>query len=103
VSAERFEEVLAAHTGPLSEGQVALARAFATDEKLLSLGIGPAGAGKTTSLSLAADAVSATGGNVVGLAPTAAAAAVMSADIGAQATTIDAFLIAHRTGRTGAD
>ncbi|MGQ1840286.1 MobF family relaxase, partial [Kocuria turfanensis] len=102
VSAERFEEVLAAHTGPLSEGQVALARAFATDEKLLSLGIGPAGAGKTTSLSLAADAVRATGGNVVGLAPTAAAAAVMSEDIGAQATTIDAFLIAHRTGRTGA-
>ncbi|MGX5358988.1 MobF family relaxase [Kocuria sp. KH4] len=100
VSAERFEEVLAAHTGPLSEGQVALARAFATDEKLLSLGIGPAGAGKTTSLALAADAVRATGGNVVGLAPTAAAAAVMSADIGAQATTIDAFLIAHRTGRT---
>ncbi|MFC4904906.1 MobF family relaxase [Kocuria oceani] len=102
VSAERFEEVLAAHTGPLSEGQVALARAFATDEKLLALGIGPAGAGKTTSLSLAADAVRATGGNVVGLAPTAAAAAVMSEDIGAQATTIDAFLIAHRTGRTGA-
>ncbi|WP_053004859.1 MobF family relaxase [Kocuria sp. SM24M-10] len=102
VSAQTFDEVLAAHTGPLSEGQVALARAFATDEKLLSLGIGPAGAGKTTSLSLAADAVRATGGNVVGLAPTAAAAAVMSEDIGAQATTIDAFLIAHRTGRTGA-
>lgn len=102
VSAQTFEEVLAAHTGPLSDGQVALARAFACDEKLLVLGIGPAGAGKTTSLSLAADAVRATGGNVVGLAPTAAAAAVMSADIGAQATTIDAFLIAHRTGRTGA-
>ncbi|WP_270260740.1 MobF family relaxase [Kocuria marina] len=100
VSAQTFDEVLAAHTGPLSEGQVALARAFATDEKLLSLGIGPAGAGKTTSLSLAADAVRATGGNVVGLAPTAAAAAVMSEDIGAQATTIDAFLIAHRTGAT---
>ena len=102
VSTQTFDEVLAAHTGPLSEGQVALARAFATDEKLLSLGIGPAGAGKTTSLSLTADAMRATGGNVVGLAPTAAAAAVMSEDIGAQATTIDAFLIAHRTGRTGA-
>ncbi|WP_176338382.1 MobF family relaxase [Kocuria salina] len=102
VSTQTFDEVLAAHTGPLSDGQVALARAFATDEKLLTLGIGPAGAGKTTSLSLAADAVRATGGNVIGLAPTAAAAAVMSEDIGAQATTIDAFLIAHRTGRTGA-
>ncbi|WP_426120662.1 MobF family relaxase [Kocuria sp. LHG3120] len=102
VSTQTFDEVLADHTGPLSEGQVALARAFATDEKLLSLGIGPAGAGKTTSLSLTADAVRATGGNVTGLAPTAAAAAIMAHDIGAQATTIDAFLIAHRTGRTGA-
>ncbi|GGG71662.1 hypothetical protein GCM10011374_40480 [Kocuria dechangensis] len=102
VSVERFEEVLATHTGPLSEGQVALARAFACEEKLLSLGIGPAGAGKTTSLSLAADAVRATGGTVIGLAPTAAAAAVMSADIGAQATTIDAFLIAHRRHSPGA-
>ncbi|MCM3689058.1 MobF family relaxase [Kocuria rosea] len=100
VSTEVFEQVLAAHTGPLSAGQVALARAFATDEKLLSLGIGPAGAGKTTSLSLAAQAVRASGGSVVGLAPTAAAAAVMSEDIGAQATTIDAFLLAHRAGRT---
>jgi conjugative relaxase-like TrwC/TraI family protein len=100
VSTQTFDEVLATHTGPLSAGQVALARAFATDEKLLSLGIGPAGAGKTTSLSLAAQAVRTSGGSVVGLAPTAAAAAVMSEDIGAQATTIDAFLLAHRAGRT---
>ncbi|GGG59888.1 hypothetical protein GCM10011374_23420 [Kocuria dechangensis] len=102
VSTERFEEVLTTHTGPLSDGQVALARAFATEEKLLALGIGPAGAGKTTSLSLAANAVRASGGNVVGLAPTAAAAAVMSSDIGADATTIDAFLIAHRRHSPGA-
>ncbi|OUM44626.1 MobF family relaxase [Arthrobacter sedimenti] len=104
VSAERFAQVLDAHTKkleaagghPLTKGQIDLARAFATDEKLLSLGIGPAGAGKTTSLSLAADAVRDSGGHVIGLAPTAAAAAVMSTDIGADATTIDAFLIAHR-------
>ncbi|MBG6226438.1 conjugative relaxase-like TrwC/TraI family protein [Arthrobacter sp. CAN_A2] len=104
VSTERFEKVLVHHaealatTGghALSAGQIDLARAFATDEKLLSLGIGPAGAGKTTSLSLAADAVRDSGGRVIGLAPTAAAAAVMSGDIGADATTIDAFLAAHR-------
>jgi conjugative relaxase-like TrwC/TraI family protein len=104
VSSERFDAVLAQHTetaaasgGPaLSQGQIDLARAFATDEKLLTLGIGPAGAGKTTSLSLAADAVRDSGGKVIGLAPTAAAAAVMSKDIGADATTIDAFLISHR-------
>ncbi|MHA7284501.1 MobF family relaxase [Arthrobacter sp. TMS2-4] len=104
VSAERFDTILAEHVeaaaasgGPvLSQGQIDLARAFATDEKLLTLGIGPAGAGKTTSLSLAADAVRDSGGKVIGLAPTAAAAAVMSKDIGADATTIDAFLISHR-------
>ncbi|MEG9250252.1 MobF family relaxase [Arthrobacter sp. Soc17.1.1.1] len=107
VSAERFDTILAEHVeaaatsgGPvLSQGQIDLARAFATDEKLLTLGIGPAGAGKTTSLSLAADAVRDSGGKVIGLAPTAAAAAVMSKDIGADATTIDAFLIAHRNQR----
>lgn len=102
VSRERFEVLLAQHTGPLSDGQVELARAFACDEKLLVLGIGPAGAGKTTSLSLAADAVRASGNTVFGLAPTAAAAAVMSADLGAEATTLDGFLLAHRTGRANA-
>ncbi|RJT76972.1 conjugal transfer protein TraA [Arthrobacter cheniae] len=104
VSAERFDTLLSQHVeaaaasgGPvLSQGQIDLARAFATDEKLLTLGIGPAGAGKTKSLSLAADAVRDSGGKVIGLAPTAAAAAVMSKDIGADATTIDAFLISHR-------
>ncbi|WP_168796565.1 MobF family relaxase [Arthrobacter echini] len=104
VAAERFDTLLSQHVeataasgGPvLSQGQIDLARAFATDEKLLTLGIGPAGAGKTTSLSLAADAVRDSGGKVIGLAPTAAAAAVMSKDIGADATTIDAFLISHR-------
>ncbi|MHA7220371.1 MobF family relaxase [Arthrobacter sp. MDT1-48-3] len=109
VSMERFDAVLAEHAettaksgGPaLSQGQIDLARAFATDEKLLTLGIGPAGTGKTTSLSLAADAVHDTGGRVIGLAPTAAAAAVMSGDLGAEATTIDAFLAAHRNQQTG--
>jgi len=104
VSAERFDTLLTQHVeaaaasgGPvLSQGQIDLARAFATDEKLLTLGIGPAGAGKTTSLSLAADAVRNSGGKVIGLAPTAAAAAVMSKDIGADVTTIDAFLISHQ-------
>ncbi|MHA7146751.1 MobF family relaxase [Arthrobacter sp. TmT3-37] len=109
VSMERFEKILAQHTealatsgGPaLSKGQIDLARAFATDEKLLTLGIGPAGTGKTTSLSLAADAVRDNGGRVVGLAPTAAAAAVMSGDLGAEATTIDAFLATHRNQQAG--
>ncbi|MHA7241497.1 MobF family relaxase [Arthrobacter sp. TMS1-12-1] len=109
VSMERFDAVLAQHTEAaakagkpsLSQGQIDLARAFATDEKLLTLGIGPAGTGKTTSLSLAAEAVRDTGGRVIGLAPTAAAAAVMSGDLGADATTIDAFLATHRNQQAG--
>ncbi|WP_105030364.1 MobF family relaxase [Arthrobacter ruber] len=109
VSMEGFDAVLAKHAedaaksgGPaLSTGQIDLARAFATDEKLLTLGIGPAGTGKTTSLTLAADAVRDTGGRVIGLAPTAAAAAVMSGDLGADATTIDAFLATHRNQQAG--
>ncbi len=109
VSMERFDAVLAQHTEAaakagkpaLSQGQIDLARVFATDEKLLTLGIGPAGTGKTTSLSLAADAVRDTGGRVIGLAPTAAAAAVMSGDLGTEATTIDAFLATHRNQQTG--
>ncbi|TYC96856.1 relaxase domain-containing protein [Arthrobacter echini] len=108
VSTERFEQVLAARTEALtatggvqlSDAQINLARVFATDEKLLALGIGPAGAGKTTSLSLAADAVRASGGRVIGLAPTAAAAAVMSSDIGADANTIDAFIYTHQNTTT---
>lgn len=101
VSAERFSKVLQKHLKQgqlLSEGQVELARTFATGEKLLTLGIGPAGAGKTTGLSLAAEAIRFGGGNVIGLAPTAAGAAVMSADIGAAATTVDSFLASHRSG-----
>ncbi|MUK03018.1 relaxase domain-containing protein [Vibrio cholerae] len=109
VSMERFDAVLAQHTeaaakagkASLSQGQIDLARVFATDEKLLTLGIGPAGTGKTTSLSLAAGAVRDSGGRVIGLAPTAAAAAVMSADLGAEATTIDAFLATHRNQQAG--
>lgn len=99
VSAERFSKVLQKHLKQgqqLSEGQVELARTFATGEKLLMLGIGPAGVGKTTSLSLAAEAIRFGGGSVIGLAPTAAGAAVMSVDIGAEATTIDSFLASHR-------
>ncbi|WP_104162191.1 MobF family relaxase [Arthrobacter sp. ZGTC212] len=99
VSAERFSKVLEKHLKQgqtLSEGQIELARSFTTGEKLLALGIGPAGAGKTTSLALAADAARAGGGHIIGLAPTAAAAAVMSTDLGADATTIDSFLASHR-------
>ncbi|MGO4860116.1 AAA family ATPase [Arthrobacter sp. 2MCAF14] len=55
-------------------------------------------AGKTTALKLAADTVREAGGRVFGLAPTAVAAAVMGAELGATATTIDSFVLAHSRG-----
>lgn len=89
---ETFEAVLAAHEGPLDDGQIALARAFATSDKLLVAGIGPAGAGKTTAMSLAVDAVQAAGGRVIAVAPTAVAANLLGQEVGAERMTIDALL-----------
>ncbi|OMH32574.1 MobF family relaxase, partial [Tersicoccus sp. Bi-70] len=98
-----FQAALARQDVVFNAGQLAMAREFATSGKLLSLGIGPAGAGKTTALRLTADTVRQAGGNVIGLAPTAAAAKVMSDELGATATTIDAFVLAHQPGaRTAA-
>nr|AXV46671.1 conjugal transfer protein TraA, relaxase [Arthrobacter sp.] len=99
---EAFERALAMQGKTFDAGQLAMAREFACSDKLLRVGVGPAGAGKTTALRLAADTVTEAGGKVIGLAPTAAAAAVMSGELGAAATTIDSFVLAHRTGSADA-
>ncbi|MCP3425166.1 relaxase domain-containing protein [Rothia sp. AR01] len=76
----------------ISAAQIAMAREFTTGERLLAVGIGPAGAGKTTSMKLTVATVEGAGNSVHGLAPTAAAASVMSTELGIQATTIDSLL-----------
>lgn len=96
IDVDVFERVAAAHDGPLDAGQRDLARAFATSDLELVAGIGPAGAGKTTALRLAADALHAGGVRMIGLAPSAPAAAVLSDAVGIDATTIHGFLVAHR-------
>ncbi|WP_228514577.1 MobF family relaxase [Frondihabitans sp. VKM Ac-2883] len=96
VSRDVFERVAAANTGPLDAGQRDLARAFATSDVELVAGIGPAGAGKTTALKLASDALEAGGVRMIGLAPSAPAAAVLSEAVGVEATTIHGFLVAHQ-------
>ncbi|WP_417235521.1 MobF family relaxase [Arthrobacter sp.] len=98
-TAEAFERALAMQGKTFDAGQLRMAREFACSEKLLRVGVGPAGAGKTTALRLAADTITEAGGKVIGLAPTAAAAAVMSNELGSTATTIDSFVIAHRSGK----
>ena len=94
---DAFDTALAAQDKQFDAGQLQLAREFACSDRLLLVGVGPAGAGKTTALKLAADTVRAAGGQVIGLAPTAAAAAVMGTELGAKATTIDSFVLSHQT------
>ncbi|MET3165084.1 UNVERIFIED_ORG: conjugative relaxase-like TrwC/TraI family protein [Arthrobacter sp. UYEF10] len=95
-SPEFFATAAASQEKTFDAGQLRMASEFACSDKLLVIGVGPAGAGKTTALKLAADAIRAAGGNVIGLAPTAAAAAVMGKELGANATTIDSFVLGHR-------
>lgn len=94
---ETFEKIAVEHGQRLDAGQRALAREFACSPSRLVVGSGPAGAGKTTALKVAARAVEAQGGRMVGLAPSAAAAAVMRDAIGIRAITIDKLLVGKGT------
>ena len=58
----------------LNPGQVLLVREMATSGARLQLAIAPAGSGKTTAMDALSRAWIASGGNVIGLAPSAAAA-----------------------------
>ena len=62
----------------LNPGQAALVRDLATSGRRLQLAIAPAGTGKTTALNVLGNAWTGSGGTVVGLAPSAAAADVLS-------------------------
>ncbi|WP_434174236.1 MobF family relaxase (plasmid) [Clavibacter michiganensis] len=95
ISRDTFERTAAQHTGPLDAGQRDLAREFATSDRELVVGIGPAGAGKTTALRLAATALEDGGRRMIGLAPSAPAASVIAEAVGIEATTIHGFLTAH--------
>ncbi|WP_237234487.1 MobF family relaxase [Rothia nasisuis] len=77
--------------GRISVTQEDMARAFVTDERLLVVGIGPAGAGKTTSMKAAVDTARAAGHQVIGLAPTAVAASILEEELDVTAMTIAKF------------
>lgn len=85
----------------LTTGQDALVRGFATSGRRLQVAVAPAGTGKTTAMRVFADAWRAEGGTVVGLAPTAAAAATLQLDLGTQVFTIDK--LTHTLARTATD
>src|SRR5450759_1740897 len=78
----------AANGVTLNAGQAALVRTMATSGGRLQLAIAPAGAGKTTAMRALADAWTEGGGTVVGLAPSAAAAAALREQIGASTDTL---------------
>jgi len=78
----------AANGNALDEGQTALVRSMCTSGARLQLAIAPAGAGKTTAMRTLARAWSDSGGQVIGLAPSAAAAAQLRDATGALADTL---------------
>lgn len=76
----------------LNAGQTAVIEAFATSGLRLHTANAPAGTGKTTAMQVLTTAWTSSGGTVLGLAPTAAASAVLGESIGARAETVDKLL-----------
>ncbi len=78
----------AANGNALDAGQAALVRSMCSSGARLQLAIAPAGAGKTTAMRTLVRAWSDGGGQVIGLAPSAAAAAQLRDATGAPAETL---------------
>ena len=76
----------------LNPGQVALVTEMATTGRRVALALAPAGAGKTTAMAALSHAWRNSGGTVLGLAPTAAAAINLGADLSAPTDTLDKYI-----------
>lgn len=86
-------EFNAAHPDkPLNAGQAAIVESFATSGLRVHAANAPAGSGKTTAMRVLTNAWHTSGGTVLGLAPTAAAAAELGTAIGARVETVDKVL-----------
>ena len=79
---------MAANGTALDAGQAALVRQMCTSGARLQLAIAPAGAGKTTAMRALTMAWTQDGGQVLGLAPSAAAAAVLAEQTGIRTDTL---------------
>jgi conjugative relaxase-like TrwC/TraI family protein len=79
---------MAANETVLDAGQASLVRQMCTSGARLQLAIAPAGAGKTTAMRALALAWTEDGGQVIGLAPSAAAAAVLGEQTGIRTDTL---------------
>lgn len=76
----------------LNAGQIAAVHGFASSPLRVHTIDAPAGTGKTTAMRVLTDAWHSSGGTVLGLAPTAAAAAELGTSIGARVETVDKLL-----------
>ncbi|UVS80586.1 MobF family relaxase [Actinokineospora sp. UTMC 2448] len=83
----------------LNPGQRALVEHFVSTGTALAVAIGPPGTGKSTAMGAVHHAWETTGGRVIGLAPSAAAASVLGDELGVPADTIHRLLHAHTTNQ----
>jgi conjugative relaxase-like TrwC/TraI family protein len=85
----RFEKA----TGKkLNAGQSALVEHFTSSGAQLAVAIGPPGTGKSTAMRAVREAWETTGGSVIGLAPSAAAASVLGDELGVRADTLHSLI-----------
>jgi len=96
-----FTRATAFHQGPLDAGQRELAHVFATSENALVAAVGPAGAGKTTALRLAAATIADAGGRVIALAPSSRAASVLTSELALPAHTLHLWLRQRERANAG--
>jgi len=82
---------VAANGSPRDAGQASLVRQMCTSGARLQLAVAPAGAGKTTAMRALTLAWTEDGGQVIGLAPSAAAAAVLAEQTGIRTDTLAKF------------
>ncbi|CAM3808922.1 MobF family relaxase [Occultella aeris] len=87
----------------LDASQIELARRFACGPNRIEVGIGPAGTGKTTAMRAFAAAVTAAGGRVLGLAPSAVAAGILADELGTHAETMHKLIDVYARGNVPAE
>ena len=82
----------AARGKQLNPGQAALVAEMATSGRRVALALAPAGTGKTTAMAALSRAWRSSGGRVIGLAPTAAAAIELATDLDAPTDTVAKYV-----------
>lgn len=98
-TSEVFDAVVGEQELQLDAGQIALARQVATSDQVLTVGIGPAGAGKTTAMRVATQAIARAGARTWGVTVSAAAAEQLETAIRMPSMTVAKWLHEHRQGR----